>query len=593
MTTYERVLLLEKKLKDIKRDICCMQEGGCPNISADADNIIECRDDGLYVSGTDSFSDYVLYVDKQFDGVASATITSTGITSTNAEYNAQLSSALVGSIEFPYPCIWSAQLEAKALTAVDGKKYTIKVIEGNVFTIGSPTLTENGDQFADASTNEEADIKVANVAADLLAASIGQHNITYIFGENSGIINICKTYTIRLIDLAITSDPWDTRIVGKGFFHWLYGSVEGFGCQLIRSADVVNLKLVFQGYKALVNRFAGVTIEGFQEINIDFDYWWEYATQMNIYGTDDWVTAGREQPVCIINIRDRRYGIDLFPGLPAGDPTHFGGTHRMFQAYGGYYSITYDRFLANEFSSQDGLLLRWQSDCPQATNNTMIFHIKEFIHTYIGGAATVQAGLLRILPSSTPAVNTNNRIEFNFGYVTSMGTFGDVTNNGLLFNMNNSVVVLNVSGLWTNTSSINSAINIGFSAVANVNNQQIFKGNYESTGGGLLVTARGTGAVATANSIAFQFKNCEFIQKVALFPAMDFLSKQTNMNVFLDNVKIVNDGVTELISKDVTNAPMSIFSSNVWTNNATISANLAIVGDALKTNAMLGNVLLR
>lgn len=619
MTPYERILRSEKEIKKLKKIICCIQ--GQSNFSelfniinigaGEPDplqiNTVQVNNAGEvffvdstgniqqieFIQETEIMCENCLYVDKRFTGVASATVTGTGITSTNAEYNTQLAAATVGSAERPYPCIWSAQLEAKALTAIDNKHYTIKILEGNIFTIGSPTLTQNGDRTGNAGVNEEADIKVANVTADLLAASLGANRITYEFGENTFIINICKSHTIRLIDLPITSVVWETKVVGKGSFHWLYGSVEGIGCNLLRSLDVVNLDLIFKGKKALINRFESVVIRGFQNVVIDFDQWWEYTSQFNVFGTDDWVTAGRRMPICIINIRDRRRGINLFSGLPAGDSTNTGGTNKFHHPFGAYYSITIDTWINNEFSSLNGTLLRWQGGgATQMTNNTVIFNVNRFVHTYIGGAATAFAGMFDMAVSSTPAVNTNNRIEFNFGHVTSMGSFCDTANIGILNNLSNSTLILNVTGVWENTSSVNPAIGIAFTASTNINNQVIVKGNFVSTGGGTLLSNNGTGALTPTNAIAFQFKNCEFVQKVAAKPAINFLSGKTNMNVFFDNVKVVNDGATEIISKNATNAPMQILCSNVWTNNTLISANLTIDGDAIKTNTRLGNTLL-
>jgi len=53
MTILEHIAFLNRKIKDLEKKICCVQNETCPDILALEDNILICNADGLYVPPTE------------------------------------------------------------------------------------------------------------------------------------------------------------------------------------------------------------------------------------------------------------------------------------------------------------------------------------------------------------------------------------------------------------------------------------------------------------------------------------------------------------------------------------------------------------
>src|SRR5690349_11247613 len=103
---------------------------------------------------TQSFAE--IYVDRRFDGIASAMITADGVTSTNKSYLKQLSEARVGNASRPFPDPYSALQAVKASIVagdIQGAMIIVKPLQR--WTVGSDEKTKNGDELGNPAAATE------------------------------------------------------------------------------------------------------------------------------------------------------------------------------------------------------------------------------------------------------------------------------------------------------------------------------------------------------------------------------------------------------------------------------------------------------
>ncbi|HZI02095.1 MAG TPA: hypothetical protein VEX63_13170, partial [Flavisolibacter sp.] len=513
----------------------------------------------------------VLYVEKRFTGVAGVTVTAAGLSSTNVSYNEQLQKALVGDSLKPFPCIWSAQKKAKELINVGSSSVNIVIKSGYTVTIGSPTTTQNGNTNLTPGVNEASDIRIANVDNDFKALSLAQHGINYIFEQNTQIINICKSYNIPFIRIdkqvgGVTVDWTEhrTNIFGKAQFKWLYGQGDGFHVSAFQIYGVPGLKMKFEADLMLMNMWITGVILDYTDLHINWDKYWTYDNTLILRSSSDWETNGLTRPLLRLDVRDWRRGKNLFTGLTPAAADYWGGL-RLDSAFGADALVNIDRWSINDQGTADGSLFRMDGFAV-AKNNYILINVKKFEHYMSAGANQVTSGAIRYHTTSNGDAtkitqSTNNHFLFLVAEAFTHVPIGQsLWSIGLLAGMCNSSFTLKVSGRWYNLSNVNPAIQPKLSYWGpEMRNQVTISGEFISVNGSVLVAAGGASGLNT-DSIACAFRDCVFIQKTAGKNVMTLNSITDDWNISLNHVTLINDGVTEAISK--TDGTIQVLFSN-------------------------------
>jgi hypothetical protein len=529
-----------------------------------------------------------VYVEKRYLGNAGVTITAAGITSTNASYNNQLRLAEVGSEGKPFPCMWSAQRAAKALLD-KGTYMTVYVVvkSGYIETIGSPNLVQNGDRNANPAINEQPNIMVGSAAADLQAASLGQHGVMFLFEPHTEVINICKSYAIPIVNLTARTTEHRTAFLGVGEFKWLYGQAQGFKQVFFQSIGVVNLDLTFEAHKIMVNMWQTWDIKDFQRVVIKLSHWWEYDNATAIMSGDDWASEGRQRPMLNIDVVDHRRGRDLFVGL-AAPALDFWSGYMYSGAYGLDTFMNVQHYRGNDWWSNDGVIMRVRT--PILRNNSLQFNFKKLEYNNPRGINHWQWGAIQCYAESgnnlaNITANRNNHFTINIEEAYTQIALGNAGNGiGMCGGMSDSSFTLNCKKM-INTSAVNPCIlPVTWGYGPEFGNQITYKGKYTAAGGAPVVDGSvrpwspGTDA---ENTVAHDFHG-EFIQKVAGQPVFKLGDALTSWNMLLKDATLLNDGVTEAITHNPT--PMVVMIQNVKSAGP-ISPNITQLGDTIQVNS--------
>lgn len=222
--------------------------------------------------------EHVFYVSKKYTGAGAAIVTGTtlaSITSTNTSYMTQLAAAKMGSLQDPYPDPWSARNAAMdAQIAGIVKIGYIVVLPDNTYTVGSNAATSNGTIVPpySPSGNEVADVGFSSTNGYSAVASLFQNNIYTEFKDSSGLYYICKAYNIFL---GFISDAADNKfvsgILGRGFFHRLYGVAQGFD-DLILAMNNTNSVIEFNAKEISFNSRKVFVLNNCGEFHATIDY---------------------------------------------------------------------------------------------------------------------------------------------------------------------------------------------------------------------------------------------------------------------------------------------------------------------------------
>jgi hypothetical protein len=564
---------------------------------------------------------YNFYVEKKYTGKADLRITTSGISSSNDSYNRQLSNAKMGDPNNPYPSIWHAQEEAKALAA-QGIVSNLVMRTGYVETVGSPTLTQNGDSTGNALVNEEPNVKVNNDTASKQLFSIAQKNINYVFEPDSGVVNICKAYPIQLINIdkristSTSIDPnltvddisvWETDILGMGEFKWLYGQINGFSCSVISMLGIPNLRMNFEAELLSANMFDQIIIRMFSEINFTVNKFWMYEGRFEFSNPYRWEVGGLTKPKLNIKINDYRLGQNLFTGLGTSANDFWSGFITNNLNNGADINIEIDTVNFNLWSvaSQLYFFATPNSIWNEVKNTNFSFKIDNFRQTILNEVSRDKTGLfgiysyMAIAQGQITPVHVNNKFYFEFGSATvTIPLFSHFV--GSLMGMHESSLTINVLNSLTNTSTLNTIFDIGFANFVGgnqfmndtcQNNQVVMKGRYIGNASrGLFEPGdfRYSAPNISPNFIAFRFEDAVLIQKAATGPCLNLNLADWNdlINLSLANVSLANVSGNTIQTTD----PCNVLIQDVQSSNP-IDAAVTQVGGTVVVVPTLSNYL--
>lgn len=529
-----------------------------------------------------------LFVEKKFAGKAGVTISAGNLVSTNAEYNTQLESARVGSPVYPFPCIWSAKKKAIEIQETDGIETVNIIITDNYsVTLGSPVLTENGDVNASIVDNEEADIKVANVLEDLQEASLLHHDLNYVFGNKSQIINICKSYAIYLLYEVGNQTEIKFNILGNGIFRWIYGDGQAFTGRCVWLINNTLLNFRFEAELLMLNFWQMLMVHDFQYLQFDFNRLYMYDTYIGVYSTNDWKTAGLGKPLFIMNVNDYRRGRDLFTGLSPA-PLDFSAGIHLDSWYGYDAHIHLKNARLNDYSPADGSLLRVAGRF--ARNNVINLTVDNLHHTFVPGRANgtpcMQIFRHRNTVAGDETLLQQNRDNVVFIHIknaisevtlgTNYETFGMVTHSKLIIQLDNWTKIPVSSGTEGAALRFTYA---GDKSGLNANNKIEIKANVTSYAPSSIYNNWNWKNYPDDEGLSVVFDNCTFIHKLDGYKVIDLTGQNPNVKTTIKDSILSNDGVTDTISHDGLYSGIDILTRGV-TVNGPVSANARTVGEA-------------
>ena len=217
----------------------------------------------------------VFFVSQNYSGAAGATVGGTSlssISSSNSSYNLQLSTAIMGSINNPFPDPWSARnaaMDAISSSVIDD---ALIVILSGEWLIGSNNPSYNGGTTgANPNGGVVADICFTQTNGNNSTCSLYQNNVNYQFYPGTTITFINSHYNIFLGFNSDSSNTlFNSKIFGKGEFYQVYGEVNGFSNCLI-SINNMQSNIVFEAYKCILQQWSGITIFNCQSFNANIE----------------------------------------------------------------------------------------------------------------------------------------------------------------------------------------------------------------------------------------------------------------------------------------------------------------------------------
>lgn len=423
---------IEQEIKKIKRTLRCLK----------------CETGGTSAPPSPAGETY--YVEQRFTGSPSVTLSGTDMrdvtfTSTNPDYTAQLSSAIRGSEDHPYPCIWSARDAAiKAIIAGDITKAFIVVKAGYTVTIGSSILAQNGTIDGSLVASQEADIKFDSEASGLALSSLfasyngTYYEINYYFEPNTTIYNIAK-FPLYILYNNVPIDTTSPVVknfyfLGEGNFYAIYGlgpigtSARCIDLDVRYRVDVFIQQNAFYFHQrdCLIIRNARNTFLKARRI-------WGRLYGLIFINTTDWRTLSSQRPVWFVEVDDMKKGnnnngIDPFviPNLPAPSTAFFDGTTSFVPEYGGSIHFNVKRYSISGKTAADGSIFRISNS--EVNNLNTMTNIDAYVNVgelyyqadpSFYGAVGYSAGIKLLDPFTfsldTPTSNTNNRVVIKIG----------------------------------------------------------------------------------------------------------------------------------------------------------------------------------
>jgi hypothetical protein len=146
--------------------------------------------------------------------------------------------------------------------------------EGQVWTVGSDNPVSNGSVAGNAAVTQVADIgfSAAN-AANPAIGSLCRHGIHVVFGKESGLQFINKTYAVRLVyhhDAAAGNRSFHSSILGEGSFIQVYGGGQGFRADFV-VLDNPNAIFTFRCASAKLQQWRNFSFANQEQVTVEIE----------------------------------------------------------------------------------------------------------------------------------------------------------------------------------------------------------------------------------------------------------------------------------------------------------------------------------
>jgi hypothetical protein len=365
----------------------------------------------------------IFYVSKSYNTPGNAVVsglTLLDIASSNTTYSQQLSNAMMGSRNHPYPCPWSAR--NAALDAINSStiQSALVMVLDSEYTVGSDDPSSNGSIYGTAGDGTITDVQFSSANTTDIS-SLLKDKISYYFNKNSGVVYLNSSYSIYFgYNIDISDSPWESSILGEGYFKQIFGEVNGWNALFIKIDNARSIMRFECDYISL-QQWDNFLFLNFKDIDMHIRSCELADTNFIGIGSD----REGDGDVCnlSVNIDNIRFGDGVLSVPTADDFWYNIVTYNVqslrFKNIHINYNNTYCKI--NPVSLFYGL-----SDTKGVNNFNFNFKSSNFIQEDPGVVIANSEGLICILAgnySGSPTASyTNNSFIFNFGSVVTETT---------------------------------------------------------------------------------------------------------------------------------------------------------------------------
>lgn len=373
--------------------------------------------------GSEFLNNQIFYVSKGYNTPGNAVVsglTLGDITSSNTTYSQQLSNAMMGSRNHPYPCPWSAR--NAALDAINSStiQSALVMVLDSEYTVGSDNPSSNGSIYGTAGDGTITDVQFGT-SNTTNVSSLLQDKISYYFTKNSGIVYLNSSYPIYFgYNIDLSDSPWESSILGEGYFKQIFGEVNGWNALFIEIDNARSIMRFECDYISL-QQWDNFLFFNFKDIDMHIRSC-EIADS-NFIG----IGSDREGDgdVCnlSVNIDNIRFG-DGVLSIPTTDDYWYNISTKSLQ------SLRYKNVFINynnAYCKVNPISLFYGLAGTKGVNNfNFNFKSSNFIQEDPGVVGANDDGLISVLTGNygahPTASYTNNSFIFNFGNVVTETT---------------------------------------------------------------------------------------------------------------------------------------------------------------------------